>query len=128
MQRSLFWAGVVAFLFGLYAIGVFHPIERWYFEFRVTMSGYDGCLCGDCQRALFGYTESRSVELFSVAILIALICWFIAASLWRRTLLSRRADPEHCCDACGYDLQGLRIGAVCPECGQGTSGQSDSAA
>jgi hypothetical protein len=114
--RSLFWAGVAAFLFGLYAIGMFHPIERWLFEFRVTMSGYDGCLCRDCKRALFGYTESRNFEFFGAALMIALICWIAAGSICIPSRLFRSANQEHRRTACGHNVRGLRAGTVCPEC------------
>ena len=39
-----------------------------------------------------------------------------ASLLWTAT--ASRRFPAGCCRTCGYDLTGLKPGAVCPECGE----------
>lgn len=130
ITRTLIWIGVAAGVLALFGLGFFRPVERWLFEARVTWSGYDGCLCRDCRWVLFGFTDPHDLVLLGfvlpgnrpilglVSTAIAFGCWFAAGSIWMRNWQAGRALKEHCCAACGYDLRGLRQGAVCPECGQ----------
>jgi len=48
---------------------------------------------------------------------LSVVCWLvviISAVLYRRAM---RHHPVHCCQACGYDMQGHTASDPCPECG-----------
>lgn len=54
-------------------------------------------------------------ELFVVPVwMVAVACGGVWGSLW--WLLPGRIAPG-CCASCGYDLRGIAVEAVCPECG-----------
>jgi hypothetical protein len=46
---------------------------------------------------------------------------------WRLDAVARRRTGAGCCAKCGYDLRGLREGAVCPECGSNRAGKREGA-
>lgn len=50
---------------------------------------------------------------------VPLVIWILAAPLIGFGVWARRRALGGRCVECGYDLRGLRAGAVCPECGKG---------
>jgi hypothetical protein len=50
---------------------------------------------------------------------VPLVLWLGAAPLIGFGVWARRRALEGRCIECGYDLRGLKAGAVCPECGKG---------
>jgi hypothetical protein len=97
---------------------------------QTRMSGYDGCLCDDCQKQYFGRTVFGGGQVYFPHLgygdpgdIAIRLCVFGAAlfsfgACGRRpiTWLSERPKPG-LCKRCGYSLQGLPVETACPECG-----------
>lgn len=60
------------------------------------------------RRIKFNQTHGASIPVVSVGLLVA--------GLGGDLLVAKRKRGGHACQACGYDLSGLRA-PVCPECG-----------
>lgn len=85
---------------------VYHMYQPFVFLFRVVAEVPEGI--------------GQGLRVLPVIAIALLLYSFIAASVLAVTLppaLFRR-DTTRRCESCGYDLRGLDIRTVCPECGK----------